>query len=129
MYIKKLYLFLYFQAAVMRSCCVCKARKAGGKDVQFFDPNFPDETDVYDDDRGGGGAGLIDRWVSTRDKMSVSEMRINYKLFDCLKREFADPAFICNGCFDLLEQIDALQVTFPFTFSHVFYVHRFSSVF
>ena len=111
-------------------CCVCKCRKRSDQLVgsrpdkpekQHFDPNFPDETDVYDDDvdRGGGvGGGLLDRWVSTRDKMSVSEMRINYKLFDCLKREFADPAFICNGCFDLLEQIDALQVRFPLTFWH-----------
>ena len=115
-------------------CCVCKCRKRSDQLVgsrpeskpekQHFDPNFPDETDVYDDDRGGGGGGvggasLLDRWVSTRDKMSVSEMRINYKLFDCLKREFADPAFICNGCFDLLEQIDALQVRFPLTFRHI----------
>jgi len=71
---------------------------------QHFDPNFPDETDLVEDD-----ARVLDRWVSTRDKMSVSEMRINYKLFDCLRREFTDPAFVCNDCYDLLEQIDALQ--------------------
>jgi len=100
-------------------CCVCKARKRNGQSVklrgektekavlekQHFDPNFPDETDVVEDDAGRSS----DRWVSTRDKMSVSEMRINYKLFDCLKREFTDPAFVCNDCYDLLEQIDALQ--------------------
>lgn len=109
----------------MSLCCVCKLRKSPGDRVksrgglgeldkatiapgekQHFDPNFPDETDPA---ATSSREHVGNNWVSTKDRTSVSEMRINYKLFDCLKREFTDPGYICKDCHELLEQIDALQ--------------------
>jgi len=93
----------------MLQCTVCKSRQSGkggggGAEKQHFDPNFPD----LDEDSGGSGAGNRKKWMATKDRTSVSQMRLNYKLFDCLKREFNE-GFVCNECTDLVEQIDSLQ--------------------
>ena len=86
-------------------CTVCKSRdgqseRNGSTERQHFDPNFPDAEEANPIQTAG--------WISTKDRTSVSQMRVNYKLFDCLKREFKD-GNLCTDCTDILEQIDSLQ--------------------
>jgi len=107
------------QIIEMLQCTVCKRRQGhgaiaadgvgstagAGGEKQHFDPNFPD---LNEDESGGIRRWNKKKWLATKDRTSVSQMRISFKLFDCLKREFND-GFVCVECFDLVEQIDALQ--------------------
>ena len=75
-------------------CCICKDDKS--------------RIESLENDKENDNSDQI--WVSTADRVSPSDMRIDLKLFDCLRREFANPGFVCPICLELIEEIDALQV-------------------
>ena len=75
-------------------CCVCKTPKR---------VNSQSEMDQKIDANSM-------KWNSTTDILSVSNIRVDFKIFECLRQQHTEPEFVCFTCHDILETVDSLQV-------------------